>query len=73
MDKKAPSEFTRAFRAVLDDAMKKQVPMDFILMSLELNKIAIANQILSQSSAMQAHNLAQKISEVTPQIDPNKN
>ena len=68
MDKNAPSDFTHAFHAVIGDALKKQVPLDFIVVNLEITKIDLANRFINQQAAFKAHNLAQKIAESTPKI-----
>jgi hypothetical protein len=73
MDKNAPSDFTHAFHAVITDGIKKQVPLEFMVMNLEITKIDLANRFINQQAAMRAQNLAQKIAEATPRIEPNKN
>jgi hypothetical protein len=73
MDKNAPSDFTHAFHAVIADGIKKQVPLEFMVMNLQITGIDLANRFINQQAAFKAHNLAQKIAEATPQIDPNKN
>jgi hypothetical protein len=74
MDKNAPSDFTHAFHAVISDGLKKQVPLEFMVMNLEITKIDLANRFINQQAAMKAQGLAQQIADATPRIDkPNTN
>ena len=70
----APSDFTHAFHAVIADGIKKQVPLEFMVMNLEITKIDLANRFINQQAAMKAQRLAQQIADATPKIDkPNRN
>jgi hypothetical protein len=69
MDKNAPSDFTRALHADIGDAIKKQVPLDFIVVNLEITKVDLANRFINQQAAMRAHEMAIKIADATPKID----
>ena len=73
MDKNAPSDFTRVLHEAIGSALKAQVPLDFIVVNLEITKIDLANRFINQQAAMRASNLAQKIADATPRIEPNKN
>lgn len=77
MDKNAPSDFTRAFHAVIADGLKNHVPLDFIVVNLEITKIDIANRFLNQQAAMplrwpqdglSAQALAERTADVTAPI-----
>lgn len=68
MDKNAPSDFTRAFHAVIGEAIKKQVPLDFLVVNLEITKIDLANRFINQQAAFKAHNLAQNIADESLQL-----
>ena len=65
----APSDFTHAFHAVIADGIKKQVPLEFMVMNLEITKIDLANRFINQQAAMRA----QKIIETNPRIDKPNN
>jgi hypothetical protein len=68
MDKNAPSDFTHAFQDLIAAARKKQVPLEFLVMNLEIFKTELANQFINQQAAMRA----QKIIETNPRIDGQK-
>ena len=79
MDKNAPSDFTHAFHAVIGDALKKQVPLDFIVVNLEITKIDLANRFLSErldraKNSINKELFGDKTADATPKIDkPNRN
>lgn len=58
-----PSEFTRQFHKLVGEAINSGVPLDFMIVNLEVTKIDLANRFIQITAQKRSEKWVEKMSE----------